>query len=233
MPGWRPQASTAIWWAVGLCGVAALALPQTFLPSNHAGLRRFVTPELAPDTVVAQTFVMPADDVSGVTLMPVAIGPVSGYVRFELHDVTDGDQFVRVREVPAAALVSTSSYTLEFAPLDDSEGRRYRLDVMGLRSDPPRGVALVATKGVGYADGTLLFNERERWADLVFHTLAPAGRSSWTRLTSVPAGPWGVSRGYVILATLASYWILLGLILRMLWTARETPPATPPASAPR
>ena len=62
----------------------------------------------------------------------------------------------------------------------------------------------------------MLINERERWADLAFRTVAPAGQSGWTRLMAMPASAFGVSRGHVILMALALYWIAFGLVLRAL-----------------
>ena len=204
---------TNVWLIVGVAVVVALNVPNAWLPSDDLGLRRFQTPEITQNQVLSQTFTMTADDFYAIEVAARSTGPVSGDVRFELRE----DELVYRVDVPAADLVDSSWYRLRFPVIGDSEDQRYRLDVSGPQANPPTGVALMATKGERYRGGTMLVDDRERWADLAFRTFAPEGRTGWVRLTSLPAGASGLSRGHLILVLLAVYWLLFGTALRLMW----------------
>jgi hypothetical protein len=209
-----------IWLLAGTAGAVALAAPKVRLPSDDPGLRRFQTPDIRAETTISQTFVMTAQGLQAIDLRAVQTGPVSGLVHLELRELIRGTSVVQRRaDVPAATLVATSSYRFAFAPIADSRGLSYRLDVAGDAEQPPGGVALVATKGNRYSEGTMLVNGTERWADLAFRAVSPEGQSGWTKLRSVQAREPGVSRADVILAGLAGYWILFGILLRAVWPA--------------
>lgn len=212
VPGWA-----FAWVVVGIVLVGALTVVGVGLPSDDLGLRRFQTPEIATTATPSQTFTMTADGFYAIELFPTSTGgAVSGDVRLELYD-GPAALLVRRAAVRAVDFVTTPTYRFGFASIPDSQGKRYRLDVLASEVNPPKGVALLATKGVRYADGTMLLNGRERWADLAFRTFAPAEQSAWTRLMAMPAGESGLSRGHAILAVLVAYWIALGVVLRMLW----------------
>jgi len=212
VPGW-----VFAWVVVGIVFVGALTVAGGSLPSDDLGLRRFQTPEIATTATPSQTFTMTADGFHAIELFPTSTdGAVSGDVRLELHD-GPASRLMRRADVRAADLVETPTYRFEFAPLQDSEGKRYRLDVLASEVNPPTGVALLATKGARYAGGTMLLNGRERWADLAFRTFAPAEQSGWSRLMVMSAGKSGLSRGHVILAALIAYWMAIGVVLRTLW----------------
>ena len=200
------------WLMVGAVLVVALNVPNAWLPSDDLGFRRFHTPEITPSQVLSQTFLMTADGFHAIEVVARPTGPVSGAVRFELRE----DDLVYRADVPAADLVDSPSYRLEFPPIPDSEGQEYRLDVSGSEANPPTGVALLATKGERYPGGTMLVDDRERWADLAFRTFSPESRSGWVRLMSRPAGSFGLSRGQFILGGLVVYWLLFGAVLRMM-----------------
>jgi hypothetical protein len=212
------HASTRLWilaWViVGAALALPLAIPPVTLPSDGLGLRGFLVP-IDGDTAVSQTFTMTADGLQAVEFRPSATGDaVSGSVRFELTEVGSG--VVRRGDLPARRLVSSPSYRLEFASIDDSKDSVFRLDLMSSETAPASGVAVWATKGKRYADGALQINGRERWADLAFMAFAPPGRSMWARLMEMPPTP-GVSSAVVILAALAGYWVASGLVLRAFW----------------
>ena len=201
---------TIAWLTVGVALVVALNVPNAWLPSDDLGLRRFQTPEIVPSQVLSQTFTMTADGFHAIEVTARSTGPVSGVVRFELRE----DNVVYRADVPATDLVDSPSYRLEFRPIPDSQGQNYRLDVSGSQTNPPAGVVLLATKGERYPGGTMLVDDRERWADMAFRTFALEGRSSWTRLMLLPSGASGFSSGHLILAALVVYWLLFGAVIR-------------------
>lgn len=199
-----------------LIGVAVLAIPQALLPAQSGWWRSFQTPPVAAVVTFSQTFVMTADGLSAVEFETVRTGVPGGNVRIELRELTRGSApVVREAEVPADDLVDSSTYRFAFAPVNESGGRTYRVDVGPSATRPPSGVALSATKGPGYSAGTLLVNDRERWADLVFRVHSRTAASSLDRLLDLP--PAGVSRGYMILGSLIAMWTVLGVALRLLW----------------
>jgi len=205
----------AAWLSAGVVFVAALTIPSVSLPADALGLRRFRV-DLDSTITVSQTFLMTADGLEAVEIAATAAGPeATGTVRLDLYDVTDGVNFVHGVEVPAAELVNASVYRFTLPPIDDSNGQRYRIDVRTV-SPAPAGVSVWATKGDRYSEGMMLINDRERWADLGFATFAPAGRSSWNRLTSPEEGDPTRSRAHVAIGALAAYWAALGFVLRFL-----------------
>ena len=192
-----------------------LAIPPLTLPSDPLGVRGFLVP-IDRDTAVSQTFTMTADGLRAVEFRPSAMDDaVSGSVRFELTE--EGSGVVRSGDLPAARLVSSPAYRLEFASIDDSKDSVFRLDLMSSETSPVSGVAVWATKGERYADGALQINGRERWADLAFKAFAPPGRSMWDRLMAMKSPPPGLSSTAVILGALAAYWLASGFVLRAFW----------------
>jgi hypothetical protein len=203
------------WGLIAVATALTLAIRPVTPPSDQLGLRRFRVP-IDMDTAVSQTFTMTADGFHALEFQPAAVGNgVSGRVRFELEE--RGSGVVRSGEMSAADLLSSSSYRLEFAPIDDSKDSVYRLELMSSGNQPATGIAVWATKGWRYAEGAMQINGRERWADLAFRTFAPAGRSTWERLTSMQSPPPGVSPRNVILASLSAYLLASGFVLRAFW----------------
>ena len=104
----------------------------------------------------------------------------------------------------------------------------YRLDLFSSEKSPSKGVAVWATKGERYRGGTMLINDRLRWADLAFKTFVPSGRSSWRRLMEMPAPESGrFLRAHVVIAGLAAYWAVFGVVLRALsgmWDIKRLKP---------
>lgn len=200
------------WALVAAAAAISLTMGPVVLPADEVGLRKFQVPVNA-ETAVSQTFAMTADGLHGVEFRPETVGNVtSGTLTYELTEVGSG--VVRHGELPVARVVASSLYTVEFEPIDDSKDSIYRFDLASSQSHPASGIAVWATKGDRYDDGALQINGRERWADLAFKALAPAGRSVWDRLTSMQSPPPGVSTRALILVGLAAYLLMSGFVLR-------------------
>jgi hypothetical protein len=215
-----------------------LRAPSVTLPNDPLGLRRFQTPEIAPNVRLAQTFTMPADSLRAVEVSPASPRrSVSGAVRLELYDVTVEQEprpLLRAAEVEAAALVTGQSYIFEFEPILDSKDRVYRLDFVSSETRPPQGVALWATKGERYDGGALFINGTRRWADLTFRTHA-AAPSIWRLLMTLrETNP---IRAQLVLAAFAAVWLLSGLAAGVLaglpGRAAASGPGAPGAMGPR
>jgi hypothetical protein len=207
---------------IGVAIVAALAVPPARLPSDESGLRRFPI-EIDASVTVSQTFIITTADFYAIELGAASTGePVSGDLRFEIYDVTDGGRLLRRVDAPATDVVREQTYRFEFPPIPgESSDQIYRLDVRASPSRPAQHVALWATKGEGYGGGALLINGRERWADLTFATFAPAGRSIWRRLGDASVEQPGLAP--LVIGALAVYWVALGIVLRAWW--RSASPA--------
>jgi hypothetical protein len=206
--------ATFAWLIVGALSLAMLAMSIVRLPSDEVGLlRRFPSPEIAPDIRISQTFEMTTDGLRDVEFSAVAIGQVSGDIRMELHDITGhDDRLMRSADVGAADVVGVESYRFEFSPVLDSRNRIYQLDLTASGTNPADGVAVWATKGERYTGGTMLVNGVPRWADMAFKAHAPA--PSGLQLLTAGAVDSSVSRGHVVLAAFAAVWIAFGLFLR-------------------
>ena len=167
---------------------------------------------------------MTIDGLSAVEVFPAAEGQVSGDVRFELHALSDrpgdrADILVRSAEVLALDLFKAPSYRFEFPVIPDSKDRTYRLDLV---ASPATGVALWATAGERYGDGSLYANGRRRWADLAFRVHAPVP-SVWLRLMTLRAT--SPVRIYIVMGAGAAAWVLLGVAVRSLAGRSDESPA--------
>jgi hypothetical protein len=200
----------------GVGMAVALLRPPVALPSDRLGIRWFQVP-IEPGMTVAQRFAMTADGLHGIEISAAALGKVSGRLRLDLHE--EGSGVVRSMDVPADRLVALPSFRFAFEPIEDSKDAIYRIEITSPESDPPTGVALLATKG-RRAAGTLLINARERWGGLAFTTLAPGAKSAWQRLWEWRAdSAAGLATGHLVLAAFALYWLVLALLMRSLWPA--------------
>jgi hypothetical protein len=200
------------WWLLSAAYVMLLAAPGATLPADRLGIRVFQTPPLGASTRFGQTFTMTADGLHAIEIFPLPVsGPVSGSVRFELHELDRGYRevkLVRMGEARAIDVVRSSSYRFEFAPIADSNDRAYRFDILGSEAE---GVAFWATKGGRYGRGTMHVNGRERWADLGFRVYAP-NPSVFSRLLMLrDTNP---VRAYLAFASGVGIWLLLGFVLR-------------------
>lgn len=159
------------WWAIGALIVAALVVPPGHA-GDSLGVRRFLTPEVGRDWRIAQAFRMNAPRLEAIELRASAVGPVSGSLQLRLHD--ESGTVERVAHVRAADLVRGDSYMFGFAPIEESDGRWLRLEVLPSPDAPGRGVALWATKGERLEPPAgLLINDTPRWASLAFQTHVP------------------------------------------------------------
>jgi hypothetical protein len=204
-------------WIVGgafVAAAAALSLTSrpVVLPADDPGLRRFQVP-VTPEMTVSQTFAMTADGLHAVEFQPAAVSDApSGNLTYELTEAGSG--VVRHGSIPVVGALSSSPYTVEFEPIEDSKDAMYRFELLSSPSEPARGIAVWATKGDRYVGGALQINGRDRWADLGFKALAPGARSAWERLVSMQSPPPGLSSRGVILAGLAAYILMCGFVLR-------------------
>lgn len=204
-------AAAAVWCTVPIVYVLLLTAQSVALPGDNLGLRRFQTPQLAPGVRVGQTFTMTADGLYAIEVFPTLAGArPSGYVRFEVYDVTDSSRPVPMRSASLMAedLIRTPFYRFEFVPIAHSKNRVYRLDVLAWSA---AGVAFLATRGERYEGGTLHMNNQGRWADMAFRTYAPfppsVGRLLMTLRETNPV------RGHIVIAAFATLWLLLGFVV--------------------
>jgi hypothetical protein len=155
---------------------------------------------------------MSMPNLNAVDLQATAIGPLTGRIRLELidFDMSRVPLVVRRADVDASALARSERYRFEFEPIRDSDDHRFRLDISSSPDAPSSGVAFWATKGKRYANGTLLTNERERWADLAFQTHTPARRT----LSALLDGRYmSKASGAIALAGLFVSWLAIGVVL--------------------
>src|SRR5262245_13157868 len=101
-----------------------LAVPTVDLPHDERGrLRAFVSPEITGDIRVSQSFQMTGPQLQGFDFQPATVGPASGDIALELHDITGhGDELLRGGHVRADQLVQVSRYRFTFAPIAESTG---------------------------------------------------------------------------------------------------------------
>jgi hypothetical protein len=199
------------WTLVAAAAVVSMTMRPVALPADDVGLRRFQVPVNA-ETAVSQTFAMTADGLHGVEFQSNAVDDVpSGTLTYQLTEAGSG--VVRQGELSVARVLASSTYTVEFEPIEDSKDSIYRFDLASSQSQPASGIAVWATKGDRYPGGALQINGRDRWADLAFKALAPAGRSDWERLVSMQSPPPGISSRTMILASLVVYILMSGFVL--------------------
>ena len=188
--------------------------PIATLPGEGTWLRRFQTLEIAPGRVLSQTFTMNRDGLTAVEFSIAPLGPPARDISVTLLDLTPPGQplVVYADAIRVAALGDRRSFRAEFPPIADSASRIYELDISG--TDGRSGYALVAAKGDGYAQGTMYFNDRARWADLIFQTyVSPPVPSTLMTLWTRHGGP-GRASGRLVLALLGLTWIAAGFLLQ-------------------
>jgi len=143
-------------------------------PSVSWGLERFVAGGAdGGDLHIQQTMLVGAAGLHRIVIWPERTGlDGRGYVVFALRDMTHEHGSVVARErVPLGSVLRSPEYSLEFTPIAESMGRRYRLEI----SAPwvtAKGLGFRAVRGRHYRDGTLSIGERAVWANLMFRTSA-------------------------------------------------------------
>lgn len=148
------------------------------LPGTPRGSAEFQTGELVAGITISQTFQVHANGLDGVTLYPVTSTTASGGFVVALSRV--GFQTDKVsarlveRKIGAAELGRRSSWVLAFAPVANSYGDFYRLDLTPQAG--ASGIRLRAVGGDGYRDGMMLISGQGVPADLKF--TASATRAS-------------------------------------------------------
>lgn len=166
--------------AAPILGVLALELYLVFVrqagaPAAGHGLAAIATGEVIHGVSVSQTLVLEAGGFRRIRFRPIVEATdVGGEIAFELRDLTNGEpgRVVHRRVAPAAEVAAASSYALEFVPIDDSYGRRYRLDILAPGEATRQGIGFRAVPGRRYRNGALAVGGQLRWANLVFTTSA-------------------------------------------------------------
>ena len=200
-------AATALWIGVGLALLGSLLRPIDVLPGNGFGLRAFRTPPLTNDATYSQSFAMTAGGFNAVEVRPSATSdPADGTITFTLSDAAASAP-VAVHTATAERVLRDGWYGFTFGPIEASKDHVYRLDITA--SQPQSGVRFWATRGVGYADGRLFANGRERWADLLFRTEA--------RTATIAARMWNGGAGILgpsAMLAIGIVWLAVGWLLR-------------------
>ena len=180
-------------------------------PSTTPGFLRALTPEIASDMRVGQRFAVYHPSLTAIQLHPAASAFVRGTVVLELRDLSVRDApVVRSQAVAAQDFVKDSTFDFVFAPLSESRGRRYRLEVGSSPTDPTSGVALTASRRRQLEDAMLYFNGRERFGELWFETriVEPPSRATTPRALGAIA--------------LLAGWMSCGMLLGVMRAARRS-----------
>jgi hypothetical protein len=217
-------AVTAAWMAIA-CAVQGwlwFARPAG-VPRNPPVGPSLTLPRDGGDARLTQTFRLGTDGFNELTLYPVARAAAAGRVDLTLSDVSDEARarVVHRETVEARTIAAAASYRLSFAPVADSTGRLFQLDIAILNG------ATVGFRSVAdnlYHDGALRVNGRPEWGDLAFE--ARATEDTPYRQFLARALPAGWPRG-------AAFWIALllaydALLAALLW--RLVPLIMAPAS---
>ena len=148
------------------------------VPAAGWGIESFVVSPSGDDPHIAQTMVMKAAGLHRLEVWPVSSKQViDGNVLFLLRDITETENgpIVVRRRVSARLVSQEDSYTLEFPPILESAGVRYRLEIR-MAEVPLEALGFMAVRGRHYRDGVLSNGSRALWANLKF-------RASATRAT--------------------------------------------------
>ncbi|MBE3099108.1 MAG: hypothetical protein IMZ44_18490, partial [Planctomycetes bacterium] len=167
--------------ALGTAGliVAAELFATSAAPSGPANTPPGATRPIALDQRVCQEIGMTVDGFRGVSVR-FAPSPRPSTVLAELREVTPAGELpiVRLTDVPIPP--EGGPAWVRFAPITQSAGRRYRLDLSPSQS--PAGVpagqapSVLVSRQNWYTGGRLMVGGREQWGDLVFTTdVEPTG----------------------------------------------------------
>jgi hypothetical protein len=169
------------WLAFAAASVAVLAwevyaifLAEYGTPYSKPAHARFMATEVAGEVAVSQTMALLAAGFDAVVVHARPYGKkVSGEVVFELTELAQGGGRPVFRTArPAAEVAASDSYTVRFAPIEQSEYRQYSLRITAPDAAPGEGITLLASREDAYPQGALFIGGREQWGDLVFETSA-------------------------------------------------------------
>lgn len=137
----------AIWipavFVIIVCALVAAIAPGPV--RNTSRVSRVLLPEMIPARDIAYSFVMNADGLSGIELSTSAVAtPPSGRIRFRLYA---SDKPVPLAEDDASTdqLVRDGRYVFRFAPIGNSHGSTYVLNISSSPGSQARGVAFWGT----------------------------------------------------------------------------------------
>lgn len=146
---------------------------QVGVPAVAAWPRRFATPIVAGDLWVGEVFTVKASGFDRVMIRAVPAGPTpAGEVVFKLRDMSDGSTGTLFREgrYPVERILADDSFWFDFTPIEESHGRRYRVEVSMPEADERGAIRLLATRQKRTADSRLFIGDEPYWADLLFRT---------------------------------------------------------------
>ena len=169
------------WLAFAAASVAVLAweiyaifLAEYGTPHSKPSRAQFMATEVAGEVAVSQTMTLLAAGFDAVVVHARPYGKrVSGEVVFELRELAPGGARPVFRTArPAAEVAASDSYTVRFAPIEQSEYRQYSLRITAPDARPGEGITLLASREDAYPQGASFVGSREQWGDLVFETSA-------------------------------------------------------------
>jgi len=188
---------------------------QQGVPRSTLGRQRFVAGEVAAGAVVSQTLRMDAPGFHRIRIFAQPFSKtVSGDVVFTLKEISGGGERELYRLIrPAATVVRGDAFDVDFPPIAQSEGRRYRLDVRAPNAPAGRGIGLWATNEERHAGGALFVHGKEQWGDLAFDTYAASSTAYDYIDRPVRGKPWPLSTRWFLGVVFITYNIgLAGLL---------------------
>ncbi len=195
-----------------------------------------LTQEVAGPQPLTQTFVVHADELSGVELFPRASAqPPAGPVVLTLFEYQPDGSTVRVaqRTVAASDLLASASFIARFPRIDRSAGRAYRLEIALPEAPAGHGLRFVAG-GPTYPQGEMRVGERREWGDLQFRTVA--GRTTFLanlqRTRRTAPSIFGATWTWIALA-LVFTWALAAIVYDFGLASGAWPPDAPPRTPSR
>lgn len=206
----------ATWLGLFVTGGALLGCePSAGLPRTPTVVApRFLTPEIRAGRTMAQIMTIRAHAFNRIVIEPepVASEP-RGEVVFEIYD-HDSGALVRTVTAPGEVVVRGRSFTIVFPPIEESNGRQYRLEVSMPETNSGEGISLWAYDGRAGEDA-LIVAGTHAFSELVFETGgAPMFRRFARHLWRPPPGVASpaVQFAFVLLASLA--FVMLGRVAR-------------------
>jgi hypothetical protein len=242
-PDLLPRLTWSLLFAALLVFQAYVIFVQRHGATATAGHETRVAGEVAGGVSIRQTFRMAAGGLDGITVHVRPSGMEhAGPVILELAEAGDdpagaADAPVYRAVVDTRRVVDDPTFTWQFTPLDDSDGRLYALRVSMPAAPFGHGVSLLATRDEHYLDGRFWFDGREQWGDLVLETSARRATTFQRFEHALRDKPWWLRSRVTFGLLFAFYNLALGVVL---WTflaaqdesAEATGSVSVPASPP-
>ncbi len=187
-----------------------------FPRSPTVGTSRFLTPEVRKGRKMAQimTIWAPAFDRIVIEIQPAA--ETQGNVVFELYE-EETTRLVRRVTAPARRVAARQRFAIEFAPISESFGRQYRLEVSMPEALDGRGIQLWAFDSRAGEDA-LIVDGTHALSELVFET---GSTVLWSRFVN---RLWHPRPGAAGPAVFIAFFVLANIALALiLWTIAGRP----------